>query len=668
MKRLLVLATLFFAVSLQASVVQTTYTKASLIADHSVASPGQTLWLSVELEHKNGWHSYWKNPGETGLPTRIQWRLPKGVSLGDIHWPSPDIFTLESLVNYGYDKASLLLPLNIAPEFVGDTLHLEADVSLLVCDTLCIPERFSLSLSVPVASSPQVSKEIGLFQAARAALPRKALKGTLQHKGTNTVLSVRLPSERLSQLKEPYFFPEQRDTIAYTLTQNSRVEGDVLSIRLPNLDEEPVQHLTGLLRVHDALFVTINAESDSVEALSFVAFLLLCLGAFLGGIILNIMPCVLPIISLKVFGILSKSSIEQKEIRKQAQAYTSGIIVSFAFILALLYLVKFLGYQVGWGFQLQQPLFVYALSLLLVIVGLQFNNILALPQFILDLPHFVSTLINRPLKKGSVSDFFTGVLAVFVATPCTAPFMATAIGVALIQTPLIMALIFLSLALGFAAPYLLIAYVPRLQRYLPKPGPWMNTGKQLLSIPIYLTVLWLVWVMAMQIGPIAYAYAAVSIVLVLAWVFVIRGVKKALVQNLTLVLLIVAIIGLGIAIQQPRESHITKTHSVSDIQRLLNEKKRVFVDVTAAWCITCKVNEELVLNRPDIMDFFEKEAVHKVVLDWTDYNKDISAYLERFNRAGVPLYVYYNEAGEPVILPQVLTKKLIYSSIKGSQK
>ena len=637
--------------------LDTTYTKVSITTDKQAVSTQDDLTVLVTLTHQEGWHSYWKNPGESGLATTIKWELPLGFQAGDMNWPMPQTIQFGELINFGFkDPVNLMIPIQINTSVQEGDYQLKAKISWLVCKESCIPESTSLSIPVKVASTSQTSKQATKIEQIIKDRDIALLEGVFQENSNQLILT--LPKLN-TQITTITFFPEQLDLVDYQVDPLIQYNDAnlLLTLKKLNFQKTKYKHITGILSINDREYYQINVSNQSSIAINRLIIILVF--AFLGGVILNIMPCVFPILSLKVLSILAKSKQEKQIIKKQAISYTLGIVVCFFVIVTVLVWLKYMGLQLGWGFQLQNPIFVYLMMLIMLGVGLNLNDRLPLPQWLESLPAKISQVHNKATTS-TYKDFFTGVLAVIVATPCTAPFMATAIGFALTQTIGIMYLTFFALAIGFSFPFLAIAYIPWLQQLLPKPGQWMITIKHILAIPLYLTVLWLIWVLSHQVGTLAWIIGGLSIAAIMVFTSLLRlnQTKLSYSVGVIIILMLAGLISL-LSQAEPTDNNVNRG-AFQRIEEAIKQKKKVLVDVTASWCVSCKVNESVVLNRPEIKQFLADNNIDFIVLDWTKYDEDITAYLESFDRQGVPLYVYYDENGNTTLLPQILQKEDIY--------
>jgi DsbC/DsbD-like thiol-disulfide interchange protein/cytochrome c biogenesis protein CcdA len=477
-----------------------------LIANQQIASGQEGFQAGIYFKLEKDWHIYWQNPGDSGIPPQVTWNLPPGVQAGSILWPPPSRIEAGPLVNYGYrDEVLLPIPIQLDASFHGDNVALKSQVRWLVCKDICIPGKANLELSVPVHEGAAIANATWapLFEVTTKMLPTPApsnwkLSGSLDQDYFK--VSVGGISDKISGVS---FFPSSGDEIDHATPIKTDVGHGLIRLQLKRSDRlaNEVDHFPGVLILSDQTGAShafqidfplgSPAVSHATNGTSF-AILAVLFSAFLGGLLLNLMPCVFPVLSLKVMSLLRISGQEKTRVRKLGLAYTAGILVSFWLLVSALLILRFTGQQIGWGFQLQSPRFVFVLACILFTFAL---NLLGMFEITGSFVGAGNSLTN---KEGLTGSFFTGVLATLVATPCTAPFMGSAVGFALTQPPGIVFLIFTSLALGLSAPYLLVSYFPRLGSFLPKPGMWMETFKELMAFLIFGTVIWLAWVLQIQ--------------------------------------------------------------------------------------------------------------------------------------------------------------------------
>jgi thiol:disulfide interchange protein len=552
--------------------VSAPHVQAELVAEHTTLAPGSN-WVALRLAPEPGWHTYWRDPGDTGLPTTLTWTLPQGFTASEIQWPEPETFRLGEETTYGYSVQTLhLVQVEVPADAAGRDVTLAARATWLVCADTCIPGKAQLELRLPVRNEP----------AAPSAWAQ-----------------------------------------AFIDTRS----------RLPQAD---------------------SAAPSLWLALGF---------ALLGGLILNLMPCVFPVLSIKAVSVMEARGAEHAHQRGHALAYTAGVVLSCLAAAAAMLTLRAMGEQLGWGFQLQSPVFVAVIIYLLFALGLSMSGFV----------HFGTSIMgvgqSLTVRGGYVGSFFTGVLAVVVASPCTAPFMGTALGYAVSQPAVVALAVFATLGLGLALPFLLIGFIPPLARLLPRPGHWMETFKQAMAFPLYLTVVWLVWVLARQSGvnAVPVVLSGLVMVAVASWLthghnLVSRGLRYAAlviaVGLLFMPALRVAPVGAALAATVAPKGAPTGEEAYSD-QRLAELRAQghpVFVNLTADWCLTCKFNERAAIETDAVQAALAKHGVISLKGDWTRADPAITRVLERFHRAGVPLYLLYAPTGEPVVLPQVLTR------------
>ncbi len=677
----------------QASTEQVT---ATLLASHDSVRPGDEIWLGLHQKIIPHWHTYWLNPGDSGTATQIEWTLPTGVTVGDIHWPAPAKHQLGTITNYGYsDQVMLLVPLRIPVNMpVAQPLTINALAKWLVCEETCLPQSETLSLSLSVvAKGESVGRQNPLIAQAIAQLPKQSLwplKATL----LDGVVELRLQeaATQLQSATEVFFYADTWGRVVHGAEQPLRVEGNDVLLTLRHGDNplRAGEILSGVLVVTEgsgnnkvstsfSVASPVTVAETSFGTLESLLALVTAAGlALLGGIILNLMPCVFPVLSIKAISLLKHSNFSVRQKRLHGFAYTGGVLISFTALAAVLILLKAAGTHIGWGFQYQSPVFVFLVALLMFAVGLSLSGVVTLGASMVGIG---SSLVER---SGYVSSFFTGVLAAIVATPCTAPFMGAAIGYALSQPALHMLVVFWSLGLGLALPYLLLTWWPLLQRRLPKPGIWMEWLKQTMAFPMYFAAVWLVWVLGQQANSdgIAYTLASMVIIALAAWIYQITRTRKSTVIHAGNVaaslLVLVAVVGGYGGVQSSAstsealantstEKH-WEAYSAEKLQALRAEGKPVFLNFTAAWCISCLVNERVALSQTSVKDVFAQHNITYLKGDWTNQDKEISAKLAEFGRSGVPLYVFYQAGVEskPEVLPQILTPDIVISAVQST--
>ena len=662
--------------------------QAELIAESTAVAPGQPFWVGVRLRIKQHWHVYWRNPGDSGEAVAIDWTLPPGFAADPIVWPTPRRIPVAHLMNFGYERETTLLTRIVPPSTIaaGTPLNLEAHVTWLVCEKECIPGETRLSLALPVAgpgASPSLDPLTrATFDAARASLPQSSLWPARMDVGPEWLtLNVTARGLKADAIRSAFFFPYAETLVQHAAPQQLLVTADGLTLRLQRsaLSTTPPTDAGGVLVIEEALGTTtarqafalasvgiVQATAPAHATASLAAILQAAVLALLGGIILNLMPCVFPVLSIKVLGLIELSGGSQPDVRRHGLAYTAGVLAAFAALGAALLGLRAAGTEVGWGFQLQSPVTVALLAYVLFAMGLSLSGVFYLGSSLQG----IGARLTR--HSGLAGSFSTGVLAAVVATPCTAPFMATAVGFALTQPAVVALTVILALGLGLALPFLLLTLAPHLIARLPRPGAWMETLKQLLAFPVYATVAWLVWVLTQQVGPAGLLAALIGFVLIglAAWSFDFAQTAAPWARRLALGTVAASLVGTAVVVvglDRAGPGATPQTTSASNSERftpqrlaeLLAADRPVFVNMTAAWCITCLVNEHAALSSAAVKAAFAARDIAYLKGDWTSRNPEITRVLERHGRSGVPLYLLYAGGGEPVVLPQVLTPAIV---------
>lgn len=666
--------------------------KGMIVAEDTAVAPAATLWVDVHLDIKPGWHIYWRNPGDAGLPTTIAWTLPPGFAAGDVQWPVPERFVVGKIGDYGYTGAAdLMVPIAAPKDLDGGGARLEAAVSWLACSDICIPGDTALTATLPTATAADPDPAAAaLFAAVRGRLPRPARfesRFAMERRGYRLFVPERA-LDGLGGDVAARFFPYDGTLLDHAAEPKLHHTADGIELVLakggsPSAAKAPAPPtLDGVLELRGAggttraFAISANplpaaaAEEDGTAIAGWQAVLL----AFLGGIVLNLMPCVFPILSLKVLGLAGPAHAERAERRRHGVAYAAGVIASFALLGALLLSLRAGGAAVGWGFQLQSPVVVALLAYLLLALGLSLSGVA-------DFGMALATAGGRLAQhSGLAGAFGTGVLATVVATPCTAPFMGAALGFALIAPPAVAFGIFIALGAGLAAPFVLATWVPGLHRVLPRPGAWMELVKQILAFGLYGTVAWLVWVLVQEVGPNGSLAALFGLVLVgfAVWVY---GRTRLAPPRARLAGSLVAAAGAAAAIilsatlaptaggpaaapsAAARDGLPYQPFSPDRLDALAAAHKPVFVNLTAAWCITCLVNERVTLDSEPVRAAFAAHGIIALKGDWTSQNPEITRLLLRFGRSGVPLYLLYDGDGTPQILPQILTEAGVLDAV-----
>jgi thiol:disulfide interchange protein DsbD len=654
---------LLLAAGAQADVVRSAQVEAELIAQRRAIVPGEPIVVGARMKMDPNWHVYWRNPGDSGLVTKIKWQLPDGFIAGDIQWPGPHRFELGGLINFGYE-GEIVLPVTIqTPPTLepGTIVTLNADASWLACEMACIPGKASLSLRLPVSDgdAPIDTRWADLFAAAKVHRPRDIDPQRVN--ATRDGDDFQFTLTDAGDAQEVYFYPLDADTFNHVDPQPITRSGDDLTIRLTRNEyrTEPIERLSGVLEL-DGTYFRIDTPLTSPAAAPAMSTATLLLYALLGGMLLNLMPCVFPVLSIKILGFVNQAGEDKGKILRHGLVFAGGVLASFWLLTAVLLALRAGGEQLGWGFQLQQPGFVAALAVLMFLVGLNLAGVFEIGIGLMN----VAGRAQSQVQGGYGGSFFSGVLAVIIATPCTAPFMGPAIGAGLALPAAQTAAVFTALGVGMALPYVLLSAFPGWLNALPKPGPWMVTFKQLMSFGMFGAAIWLVWVFGQQAGGVD------SVLMLLIGLLVAAIAAWMLGRWHTTASRIVAAVLLLMSIALPlwsidRSSLDWESYSEQRIAQLRAGGQPVFVDFTADWCLTCKWNEKTVLSRQSVIDAFAAHDVALVKADWTLYDADITAALERFGRAGVPLYVVYPpEDAEPIVLPTLITTDMVIDAVR----
>ena len=650
MNRIIFSILLFFSFFGSADPVDTGHARISLIKDHSDFVPGTSINMGLKVSMDKGWHTYWKNPGDSGGPIEIDWNLPEGFSVSDIKWPLPEKIEYPPLMTYGYEDFVIYpMVLSIPTDYSNDYFEMTADI--LICADVCIPESGKISSNLLDIESDSLIYEW------LESIPSKSIPIKTSLADNN--LEIRFTFEK--EIKEIYFFPDKNNSIDYSSKQNFyKKDGSYfLSIKLFN---DEIQNVSGVLDIDGKGYIVSNGmlEDANEEGLSLVTALIF---ALLGGLILNLMPCVFPVISLKVLSFVSMGGSSPRKIRNHALVFTSGVIASFMLIALAIVLLKQAGNFVGWGFQLQSPLIVAILSMIMVFISLILITDNSFGESLTKLGNIGSN------KNGYYSSFLTGVLAVVVASPCTAPFMGAALGYALIQPSGETIPIFLSLSLGFSLPYLLLAANPKLIDFLPKPGTWMVTLKEFFAFPMLATALWLLWVFSLQVNQVLVIFLLIGWLLLALnfWIF-----QKNYKTINKVIFLGISIFCMFFFLPEDDSVEIKQNIIIGSATEwyegieddLRNKNQPYFINFTAAWCITCQSNEITAFSKDKFKSLMEENNIEYIKADWTNRNDAITRSLKKYGRSGVPFYIYWEPGFEnPKILPAILTDQIIRNNI-----
>jgi thiol:disulfide interchange protein/DsbC/DsbD-like thiol-disulfide interchange protein len=681
--------------------VSTPHVTAELLLDGSHVRPGEEFRLGLHLRMKEGWHTYWRHPGDSGEATTIDWVLPEGFTAGPILWPQPQRISMEPLTTYGYEGDVLLMVPMRAPATAveGSNASITADVYWMVCEEICIPEEVTLGIDVPVAGEPSSrGASATLFDRSTATLPIPADGWELRaaQSGDRIILRARPPEGFRIEQPGISFFAATGPLIEYSAPQPVSLRDGELTIELTRSPyaADDIQRLSGVLHAPAGwvpggpVAVELDAPIDDSPPIAPAASergpltLLIALAfAFLGGMVLNLMPCVFPVVSLKILAFVRHSGDEPRRVRLHGLFFAGGVLLAFWILAALLLALRAAGEEIGWGFQLQSSAFVAAMAFLLFALGLSLSGVI-------DLGTSLTRIGAGPGRAGYRTSALNGMLATVVATPCTAPFMGAALGFALTQSATAALLIFTALGAGMAAPYVVLSLWPALLRFLPRPGNWMVRFKQLMAFPLFATVAWLVWVFGHQTGVDGILRLLLGLTLAgaAAWVWGswstldASSFTRGSARSVAVVLLV-----FGLLLSVTAETVGSEVNTAGALQsgsgvqwepwseervaELRAEGRPVFINFTAAWCLTCKVNERVGFSSSEVSRVVGERNVAMLKADWTNRDAAITRALGSFGRSGVPLYVLYD--GDPSasarLLPEILRPGILTETFSQLQ-
>ena len=666
------------AIAVAQDSVRTDNVTARLVSERIALTPGRVAWVALHLTIRPGWHTYWLNPGDAGEKTEIAWTRPPGFKAGEIAWPAPErLVEPGDIAVYGYTGTAMHLVPIIVPADAkpGERVTLAAEARWLVCENICLPEegKFSLSLPIQANEAPVEGRWADAFDQARAALPKPSpwpARFALEGK----TLTLRLDGAALdaSRIVSVEFFPAIPGAIVPAAKQAVRYDAKGLTLVLEAASKAAAQKtLDGVLVIKEKLdsgtvtqSFALSATPGASAAGGELSLGLALLMALAGGLILNLMPCVFPVLSIKALSFAAHGG--GGRMGRHGLAYSAGVLVLFGAIGAALIAFQGMGAEIGWGFQLQEPAFVMLMAYLMFVIGLNLSGLFDFGGA------FAGIGTKLAAREGLAGAFFTGALAAIVATPCTAPFMGAAIGYAVTQPPVVSIAVMLALGLGMALPFLLLSYSPALLRRLPKPGPWMERFRQFLAFPMYATAAWLVWVLSLQAGDGALLAALGGAVLIAFGLWLWQSTRQvaARARRAGLVVAVIALAGAGaLVVLAERGAPSRETAAADDkwmafdpekLAAFRREGRPVFVDFTAAWCVTCIVNEKLVLRSDAVWGAIKQKGIVAMKADWTRRDAAITRALAALGRNGVPVYALYPPGdGAPALLPQILTEAVV---------
>ncbi|MBD1577033.1 thiol:disulfide interchange protein [Vibrio sp. S11_S32] len=656
----------------------------SMLTEATQPVVGHTQDLALRMKPQQGWHGYWENPGDAGFPTSFQWTLPKGVSIGKVKYPAPSQLITSDIMNYIYHGEYVLLaPLTIDSSITaGTSLPIQLNISYLVCNPqTCLPEQQTIKTTLTVGDGDIAQSSQQQFNQWRQKLPKPLdSKGKFALDNGKLTLSLPLPDSINSA--KAHIYPLINNTIVNNAKQAFSHAGDVLTMQT-QVGEEVGDFFNGVLVLDNGIALRFSANKTQHVAFipnsgntnpeqkntnpknTWLLGLSAFFGAILGGLLLNIMPCVFPILSLKILSLSHQGS--EKQAKLGSIAYTLGAVLVCVLLGGVILSLRALGHQIGWAFQLQSPSVIAGLIVLMSAIGFNLAGLFE-----------IGTLTSGSRlqdQKGPMGDFWTGVLAAFIATPCTGPFMATALGAALVLPIGIAFVIFAGLGFGMALPFLLVGFIPALRTRLPKPGAWMITARRILSLPMFITVLGLLWVLMRQAND-NYVLLVLAATMLSTFGLWLTGLWQHSQHKgkwwpsiiLTLVPLFAVIYAVP-SVQAPSTQRQTASNVVAfnmDKLNTLRAKQDVFVYFTADWCLTCKVNEKTSIDRVEVQTAFKQHNIATMVGDWTNGDSQITQFLAQHGRSGVPLYLWYKKGVDtPIVLPQILSPAILISHVKN---
>ncbi|TVP99108.1 MAG: thiol:disulfide interchange protein [Balneolaceae bacterium] len=702
--RYILLGLLFYCMSgnihISAQAVQTDNAVVELISEQITIQPGQPFWIGIKMDIRENWYVYYRNPGDSGMPMMVEWLHEEDVNIGEIQWPTPKWMDVSGgLTSYGYKEQILYIMEAIAPAHLspGEEYTLLAEADWLICEDVCIPEYADLELTLLVTDGDVEYNEewLPLFAETRENLPVTLdyWEATAEFEGNTATLTLTNKAFDIPGYSEIRYFAKKEGEIENGAPQPFSVDGNTITMQLhkSTYKSGDIDRLWGLIyspegwddsgnirsmvvdvSLGDASIITGNISSMPVFS---AGFLLILAFAFIGGLILNLMPCVFPILSIKVMNFMQMAGHQPRMVKLHGLVFGLGVLLTFLALAGLLLALRAGGQELGWGFQLQTPAFIAFMTFLMFGLGLSLMGVFEIGNSLINVAGKANT------GSGMRGSFFSGILATVLATPCTAPFMGTALGVAITLPAATALLIFAFLGFGMAAPYVLLSSFPVLMKYMPKPGAWMETFKQILAFPLFATAIWLIWVFGQQTGVNGLTRLLIGLLLLSMGIWILYRWKAIEISTGTRIVsrgFVTLFILAGFmfsAASQPvtiqNEAGISVSYGIEwqDFSNdLVNQHradgKNVFIDFTADWCITCKANERVVFSSNRVKDRFEELGFEMVKADWTNRNPEITQALASFGRNGVPLYVIYSsELDEPMILPELLTPGIVLNAL-----
>ncbi len=655
MKYLKLFFLLVFFTNIYAEAINTGHAEVSLVK-FNTQSDGNKKLIGIKMDMQTNWHTYWKNPGDSGGPIKVSWKADENITFSSVMWPAPQLIPYDPLMTYGY-KDFVIFPFEYSKD---DNLNsnIEVFVDFLICDDICVPENAYIQTSLN-----QISEDYLLYDWFKK-VPLTTLP--IIAKSSGDFLEIRFSNN--NDIKNIYFFNNDPNLVKHASKQILTKEENNWLLKVPLVENyEDFKTIKGVLSINNDENYLIEENFEiGISSTSSISFFQAVIFAFIGGLILNLMPCVFPIISLKILSFVALGNESSQKIRQHALSFCFGVLVSFFLIGLALIGLKEAGNYVGWGFQLQSPIIVGILSILMFLIGVVLLTDINIGSSM--------TKLGAVGSSGISGSFLTGVLAVIVASPCTAPFMGAALGYALIQSSNLTMPIFISLGIGFAAPYFILSMYPQLINKLPKPGQWMVTLKEFFAFPMFATSLWLIWVFSLQTNSELLISLLISLLIISLLFWLIIKFNKKVITIVSCLSILTVIFVQAQKIQtfdneiilenEPQNQNKDFKIWSPDIEEIFKQENQAYlINFTAAWCITCQANDKIALSRPKIKKYLNENNVEYVVADWTNKDAGILKALESYERNGVPLYVYWKPGmKESLILPAILTEKILLDS------
>ena len=661
---LLFYASLISTDAFSETIVDASDSRIEMLAESNSMKPGDGLLVGFKFTLNPGWHTYWENPGDAGEGASIKWNLPNDVKASEILWPGPERIPVEPLMTFGYENEVVLLTKIYTSETTTIPVTLNARVSWYTCKEICIPQEAEVSIPINLGNkTSSTSKD--LLEQTLEQIPEQ-FNGIYRVRKLDDSYVLQGELENMDQYDSMYFFPKYYGLTNYTENQFYEINKDSFSLQIKaseiEIENKSFEGVVAVNKNEEITFIEIDYPLVTKDTSQEFNILTLIVFAFLGGLILNVMPCVFPILSIKILRFVEQSRDSTYKTLQQGLLFSLGVIFSFLTIAALLIALKSGGESIGWGYQLQSPVVVSLLFYLFVVLGFIFMSNIVLGS---GLARLSSISLN---KSDSLESFLTGVLAVIVASPCTAPFMGSAIGFALLQPSFYSILIFLGLGIGFSLPYLILSAKPSLLSFLPKPGQWMETFKQFMAFPMWASALWLLWVLSSQVNNQEVIQVLLGALLITTGLWLIeknnseRDWVRWLMRLPFLLLFIFSLWLIPTSYSDLDESKQDQLAYTPQLLKDLREKNSlVFLNFTADWCITCKVNEAVALKTSKVSKLIADKNITYMEADWTRKDPIISSTLEQYGRTGLPLYLLFPSKGDPLILPEILTEDILLS-------